>query len=194
MQFRSLLLGCFVHTETFLIFCPLVSKSIDDMTQLCCPATENNLWYMFHHPQSVIDSKFEEGLVSEHLLFCCSIPVPLKTGSPDEGGCEGRLYLIPVIGVQTQLSACNRLVCLHCSNYCAAVQITDAMLHPQTASALLHNLKVPWATFRKTFPLYMSISLVPYVVSCAVCFWNVASMSCLSFFGGMLHQHVQAQK
>ena len=47
----------------------------------------------------------------------------------------------------------------------AAVQITDAMLHPQTASALLHNLKVPWATFRKTFPLYMSVSLVPYVVS-----------------------------
>ena len=47
----------------------------------------------------------------------------------------------------------------------AAVQISDDMLHPQTASALLHNLKVPWATFRKTFPLYMSISLVPYVVS-----------------------------
>ena len=43
-------------------------------------------------------------------------------------------------------------------------QITDAMLHPETASALVHNLKVPWATFRKTFPLYMSISLVPYVV------------------------------
>ena len=45
------------------------------------------------------------------------------------------------------------------------MQITDAMLHPQTPSALLHNVKVPWATFRKTFPLYMSISLVPYVVS-----------------------------
>ena len=45
------------------------------------------------------------------------------------------------------------------------VQISDAMLHPQTASALHHNLKVPWTTFRKTFPLYMSISLVPYVVS-----------------------------
>ncbi|DBA88737.1 hypothetical protein WJX77_009059 [Trebouxia sp. C0004] len=43
-------------------------------------------------------------------------------------------------------------------------QITDAMLHPQTASALVHSVKVPWATFRKTFPLYMSISLVPYVV------------------------------
>lgn len=45
------------------------------------------------------------------------------------------------------------------------VQITDAMLHPQTASGLQHNVKVPWTTFRKTFPLYMSISLVPYVVS-----------------------------
>lgn len=43
-------------------------------------------------------------------------------------------------------------------------QITDAMIHPQTASALLHNVKVPCNTFRKTFPLYMSISLVPYVV------------------------------
>ncbi len=48
---------------------------------------------------------------------------------------------------------------------CCGVQITDAMLHPQTASALVHSVKVPWATFRKTFPLYMSISLVPYVVS-----------------------------
>ena len=45
------------------------------------------------------------------------------------------------------------------------VQITDAMIHPQTASALLHNVKVPWNTFRKTFPLYMSISLVPYGVN-----------------------------
>ncbi|KAL3149605.1 hypothetical protein ABBQ32_002374 [Trebouxia sp. C0010 RCD-2024] len=43
-------------------------------------------------------------------------------------------------------------------------QISDEMLHPQTASALRHSMKVPWATFRKTFPLYMSISLVPYVV------------------------------
>ncbi|KAA6418414.1 MAG: hypothetical protein FRX49_11574 [Trebouxia sp. A1-2] len=43
-------------------------------------------------------------------------------------------------------------------------QITDAMLHPQTASALVHSVKVPWDTFRKTFPLYISISLVPYVV------------------------------
>ena len=48
---------------------------------------------------------------------------------------------------------------------CTVMQIRDAMLHPQTASALLHNVKVPWNTFRKTFPLYMSISLVPYVVS-----------------------------
>ena len=45
------------------------------------------------------------------------------------------------------------------------MQISDELLHPQTASALRHSLKVPWATFRKTFPLYMSISLVPYVVS-----------------------------
>lgn len=48
------------------------------------------------------------------------------------------------------------------------LQISDEMLHPQTASALRHSMKVPWATFRKTFPLYMSISLVPYVVSPAL--------------------------
>ena len=62
---------------------------------------------------------------------------------------------------------------VHTAQFCSSagadmddgVQITDAMLHPQTASALVHSVKVPWATFRKTFPLYMSISLVPYVVS-----------------------------
>lgn len=45
------------------------------------------------------------------------------------------------------------------------VQVPDVMLHPQTSSALKHSVKVPLATFRKTFPLYMSLSLVPYVVS-----------------------------
>lgn len=55
--------------------------------------------------------------------------------------------------------------CLEACKAGVGVQITDAMLHPQTPSALVHSVKVPWATFRKTFPLYMSISLVPYVVS-----------------------------
>lgn len=49
------------------------------------------------------------------------------------------------------------------------MQIPDVMLHPQTASAFKHSFKVPMATFRKTFPLYMSLSLVPYVVRIHSC-------------------------
>jgi hypothetical protein len=37
-------------------------------------------------------------------------------------------------------------------------------VHPQTVSCLAHNSKATRATFRKTFPLYLSLTFVPYVV------------------------------
>ncbi|KAG0562833.1 hypothetical protein M758_9G079300 [Ceratodon purpureus] len=37
-------------------------------------------------------------------------------------------------------------------------------IHPQTASCLVHNSKAARATFRKTFPLYLSLTFVPFVV------------------------------
>ncbi|KAK9805247.1 hypothetical protein WJX72_008453 [[Myrmecia] bisecta] len=43
-------------------------------------------------------------------------------------------------------------------------QIPAAILHPWTTSALRNFGKVTFDTFRKTFPLYMSLTLVPYVV------------------------------
>lgn len=37
-------------------------------------------------------------------------------------------------------------------------------IHPQTSSCLAHNSKATRATFRKTFPLYLSLTFVPFVV------------------------------
>jgi hypothetical protein len=37
-------------------------------------------------------------------------------------------------------------------------------MHPHTASCALATITAGAGTFRKTFPLYMSISLVPYCV------------------------------
>lgn len=37
-------------------------------------------------------------------------------------------------------------------------------IHPQTTSCLAHNSKAARATFRKTFPLYLSLTFVPFVV------------------------------
>ncbi len=47
------------------------------------------------------------------------------------------------------------------------MQIPAAIIHPWTTSALRNFGKVTFDTFRKTFPLYMSLSIVPYVVSAA---------------------------
>lgn len=37
-------------------------------------------------------------------------------------------------------------------------------VHPQTVSCLSHNSKATRATFIKTFPLYLSLTFVPFVV------------------------------
>ncbi|ERN01096.1 uncharacterized protein LOC18429172 [Amborella trichopoda] len=39
-----------------------------------------------------------------------------------------------------------------------------SVIHPDTASCIAHNANATSATFRKTFPLYFSLTFVPYVV------------------------------
>lgn len=42
--------------------------------------------------------------------------------------------------------------------------IPCSVIHPHTNSCLAHNVTAASATFRKTFPLYFSLTLVPFVV------------------------------
>ncbi|KAL3647543.1 hypothetical protein CASFOL_008511 [Castilleja foliolosa] len=42
--------------------------------------------------------------------------------------------------------------------------IPCSMIHPDTKSCLVHNGNVATTTFRKTFPLYFSLTFVPFVV------------------------------
>lgn len=42
--------------------------------------------------------------------------------------------------------------------------IPCSVIHPDTASCLAHNTNAASATFRKTFPLYFSLTFVPFVV------------------------------
>ncbi|XP_030489338.1 uncharacterized protein LOC115705988 [Cannabis sativa] len=42
--------------------------------------------------------------------------------------------------------------------------IPCSVIHPDTSSCLAHNAKAASATFRKTFPLYFSLTFVPFVV------------------------------
>ena len=42
--------------------------------------------------------------------------------------------------------------------------IPCSVIHPDTKSCLVHNANAVKATFRKTFPLYFSLTFVPYVV------------------------------
>lgn len=42
--------------------------------------------------------------------------------------------------------------------------IPCSMIHPDTNSCLAHNVYATSATFRKTFPLYFSLTFVPFVV------------------------------
>lgn len=39
-----------------------------------------------------------------------------------------------------------------------------SIIHPQTNSCFVHNANATSATFRKTFPLYFSLTFVPFVV------------------------------
>jgi hypothetical protein len=42
--------------------------------------------------------------------------------------------------------------------------IPCSVIHPDANSCLVHNANATSATFRKTFPLYFSLTFVPYVV------------------------------
>lgn len=42
--------------------------------------------------------------------------------------------------------------------------IPCSVIHPDTNSCLAHNADATAATFRKTFPLYFSLTFVPFVV------------------------------
>ncbi|KAJ4956892.1 hypothetical protein NE237_013675 [Protea cynaroides] len=42
--------------------------------------------------------------------------------------------------------------------------ISCSIIHPNTSSCLAHNANAASATFRKTFPLYFSLTFVPFVV------------------------------
>ena len=42
--------------------------------------------------------------------------------------------------------------------------IPCSVIHPDRASCLAHNVTVTSSTFKKTFPLYFSLTFVPYVV------------------------------
>lgn len=42
--------------------------------------------------------------------------------------------------------------------------IPCSVIHPDTSSCLTHNGKAMSATFKKTFPLYFSLTFVPFVV------------------------------
>lgn len=42
--------------------------------------------------------------------------------------------------------------------------IPCSIIHPDTNSCLVHNANATKATFRKTFPLYFSLTFVPFVI------------------------------
>ena len=42
--------------------------------------------------------------------------------------------------------------------------IPCSVIHPDRASCLAHNVTVTSSTFKKTFPLYFSLTFVPFVV------------------------------
>ena len=45
-----------------------------------------------------------------------------------------------------------------------ALVIPCSILHPDAASCLAHNANATYSTFRKTFPLYFSLTFVPFVI------------------------------
>lgn len=42
--------------------------------------------------------------------------------------------------------------------------IPCSIIHPHTSSCIAHNANALTATFRKTFPLYFSLTFVPFVI------------------------------
>ncbi|BBM96732.1 hypothetical protein MPTK1_1g00220 [Marchantia polymorpha subsp. ruderalis] len=85
--------------------------------------------------------------------------------------------------------------------------IPCSAVHPDTASCLAHNTRATRATFKKTFPLYLSLTFVPFVVlniqkfmeAPIHTFWNalksaVRSTSFLSAFVGVYQGVICVQR
>ncbi|XP_039065250.1 uncharacterized protein LOC120210618 isoform X2 [Hibiscus syriacus] len=56
--------------------------------------------------------------------------------------------------------------------------IPCSIIHPDTNSCLTHNAKAASATFRKTFPLYFSLTFVPFVVLRLQKFMDTPARTC----------------
>lgn len=56
--------------------------------------------------------------------------------------------------------------------------IPCSIIHPNTQSCLAHNMNAASATFRKTFPLYFSLSFVPFVVLHLQKFMDTPARTC----------------
>ncbi|KAL4363743.1 hypothetical protein GQ457_04G014590 [Hibiscus cannabinus] len=56
--------------------------------------------------------------------------------------------------------------------------IPCSIIHPDTNSCLTHNAKAASATFRKTFPLYFSLTFVPFVVLHLQKFMDTPARTC----------------
>ncbi|KAL2902072.1 hypothetical protein RDABS01_027154, partial [Bienertia sinuspersici] len=56
--------------------------------------------------------------------------------------------------------------------------IPCSIIHPNTQSCLAHDMNAAWSTFRKTFPLYFSLTFVPYVVLHLQKFMNTPAQTC----------------
>ncbi|KAH9321475.1 hypothetical protein KI387_016114 [Taxus chinensis] len=85
--------------------------------------------------------------------------------------------------------------------------IPCSIIHPDTASCLAHNANATYSTFRKTFPLYFSLTFVPFVILHLQKFmespmrtcWNatkgaVRSTSFLSAFVGLFQAVICLQR
>lgn len=57
--------------------------------------------------------------------------------------------------------------------------IPCSIIHPNSQSCLVHNVHATSATFRKTFPLYFSLSFVPFVVLHLEKFMDMPARTCL---------------
>lgn len=59
--------------------------------------------------------------------------------------------------------------------------IACSVIHPDTDSCLTHNANAASATFRKTFPLYFSLTFVPFVVLHLQKVYLSLMVSCFNF-------------
>ncbi|XP_041018145.1 uncharacterized protein LOC121260367 [Juglans microcarpa x Juglans regia] len=74
--------------------------------------------------------------------------------------CRG--YPVDVVSLSAYLSDRRNSNCVKLEEFPSIVPCS--VIHPDTNSCLAHNANATSATFRKTFPLYFSLTFVPFVV------------------------------